>query len=322
MENKIYNMNLFLNKTIYDSSNLSMYGLSTYTSLMSLISNKDNYEVCITYEVLCYQLTKTINNPRRFVDSIKAGLDELYSMSYIIKKEENKKCFVFDCSKLFVNTNKDFFTIITFEEVQKIFQVKNVNNFLLLRYFIYLIGTISSSIDVWLDAVQHKTRVVGILTIDYISRLTGISERKIIDYNKVLENIGLLYIYRQNDFLLSESGKITQLPNVYGRLCDKIYIDSFALNQQKFKGSYKYVNKNIKNTNNKRKLAQMYNQLSIGRGENYTIDEIFEIYEYVIAENKKYENMYNKNNHDEYLEKIRDISVFNKYELIKDKEVK
>lgn len=292
-----------------------MYGLATYTALLSLIRDEEMYILCTTPDILCYQLTNKLCNSRRFRESISVGLDELLNFKYILSKYEKKNHLVLDCSKLHLSDN-DFFTIITHEEVLKIFQIETTNGFSLLRYFIYLIGTISSSIDVWLDAVQHKTRVVGNLTIDYISKLSGISERSVIEYNKILENAGLLYIYRQKDFLLNEtSGEITTLPNAYGRPLDKIYIDTFALNQQKNKESYKWVDNNIKKANTKRRLAQMFLQLSKGNGEKYSRDDIFEIYKYVISENKKYKNMYKKNGDENYLEKIRDIDIFSKYDF-------
>lgn len=125
-----------------------------------------------------------------------------------------------------------------------------------------------------------------------------------------------MYIYRQKDFLVDEdSGEIITLPNVYGRPINKLYIDSFAQNQRKYRESYRWVNNNIKNTNTKRRLAQMFIQLSKGNGENYSRDDIFQIYKYVISENKKYENLSKKNNDESYLEKIRDISVFDQYEF-------
>lgn len=63
-------------------------------------------------------------------------------------------------------------------------------------------------------------------------------------------------------------------------------------------------------------LAQKYQQLLKGKGENYSKSEILSIYYYVLSENKKYEKLYEKNNYDEYLEKIRSVDVFEKYDFI------
>ena len=53
-----------------------------------------------------------------------------------------------------------------------------------------------------------------------------------------------------------------------------------------------------------------------GGGKNYSDSEIKEIYSYVMIENKKYERMFDKSNDETYLDKIRDTSIFDKYNFI------
>ena len=63
----------------------------------------------------------------------------------------------------------------------------------------------------------------------------------------------------------------------------------------------------------------MYQQLLRGGGKDYTEKDITEIYNYVIEENQKYERMYEKNKCEDYLDKIRNIDIFDKYEFIKER---
>ena len=63
----------------------------------------------------------------------------------------------------------------------------------------------------------------------------------------------------------------------------------------------------------------MYQQLLKRRGEKYTEQEIREIYEYVLDENEKYNRMYEKSKCEEYLDKIRDTDIFDKYEFLTEK---
>ena len=201
--------------------------------------------------------------------------------------------------------------------MQQIFKIKNINNFTLLRYFIFIIGTINWNITVYLPNGEYKNGVVGNFTIDYLAEKAGISKRSAIEYNKILEKEKLLYIHRQNDFVIDDKNNIKSLSNIYGRYCDMEYIDTFAKNQQKHYESYRYLENNNKKANNKRRLAQMYKQLLKGRGEKYTEYEIKEIYNYVIEQNQKYERMYEKNKCEDYLDNIRDTDIFDKYEFIK-----
>ena len=51
-------------------------------------------------------------------------------------------------------------------------------------------------------------------------------------------------------------------------------------------------------------------------GKDYTEKDISEIYNYVIEQNQKYERMYEKNKCEDYLDKIRDTDIFDKYEFL------
>lgn len=278
---------------------------------------------CVTIQQITYHLTENVNHLKsrnRMVDYIKCGLNELIENNVISKLDEIQKHYILDCSNLWIDTEFNNYTILYFSEVQKIFQIENINNFLLLRYFVFLVGTISSKINVYLENGDYKNRVVGNFTIDYLSELSGISERSIIEYNKILEENGLLYVFRQQDFVIDKENNIKHLSNIYGRPCDIEYIKTFATNQQKYYESYRYVKNNISKVNNNRRLAQMYQQLLKGRGTDYTNGEVLDVYNYVISENKKYERLYEKKGYEEYLEKIRDTEIFKQFNFIKIKE--
>ena len=299
-----------------ENKTLSNYSIAVYCVLHALSIPAHMPVQCVTQQQLEFYLTGQVSKRRRISDYIRCGLQELIDNGIIEKENEIQKHYILDCSKLWINVKKDKFTTITFNEVKKIFQIDNTNNFLLLRYFVLLIGTISSKITVFLPNGESKNRVVGNVTIDYLSKLSGISERTIIEYNKVLEEAGLLYIYRHEDFIVDDSNNIKRMSNIYGRLTDSTYIDKFAVDQKKHRETYRYLKNNNETANNKRMLAQKYQQLLKGKGENYSKSEILSIYHYVLSENKKYEKLYEKNNYDEYLEKIRSVDVFEKYDFI------
>ena len=310
---------LLIPKSLIEDAHFSNYALATYCVLQALHVPTQMDKGCITPQQIAYFLTDDMNCFKRKVqitNHIQCGLDELLENKIISEIDEYQKYYILDCSNLWIDTENDYFSRITFEDVKKIFQVKNTNNFLLLRFYITIVGTISNTIKVYLINGDYKSSVVGNLTIDYLAELTGISTRTVIDYTKILEEIGLLYVYRHEDFALDGEEGIRRLANVYGRPSDKEYIDTFAVSQQKHKDSYKYRESNVEKANNRRRLAQMYQQLLKGNGKNYTREIIIEIYNYVISENEKYERMYEKNQYEDYLDKIRDTDVFEKYDFI------
>lgn len=312
---------LFIPETL-TTNQFSNFAIATFCSLQSMTVPTLINKHCLTVQQITYHLTEDethLKSRNRMVDYIKCGLNELIENDVVYKLDEIQKHYILDCSNLWIDTEFNNYTILFFDEVQQIFKAKNTNNFLLLRYFIFLIGTISSKITVYLDNGEYKSRVVGNFTIDYLSELSGISVRTIIEYNKILEELKLLYIYRQQDFIIDKENNIKSLSNIYGRACDKDYIIAFAKNQQKHHESYRYVNNNTIKVNNNRRLAQMYQQLIKGGGKKYTEGEIIEIYSYVIAENEKYERMYDKDGYENHLDKIRDTTVFEKFDFLKEK---
>lgn len=312
---------LFIPETL-TTNQFSNFAIATFCSLQSMTVPALINKHCLTVQQITYHLTEDethLKSRNRMVDYIKCGLNELIENDVVYKLDEIQKHYILDCSNLWIDTEFNNYTILFFDEVQQIFKAKNTNNFLLLRYFIFLIGTISSKITVYLDNGEYKSRVVGNFTIDYLSELSGISVRTIIEYNKILEELKLLYIYRQQDFVIDKENNIKSLSNIYGRACDKDYIIAFATNQQKHHESYRYVNNNTIKVNNNRRLAQMYQQLIKGGGKKYTEGEIIEIYSYVIAENEKYERMYDKDGYENHLDKIRDTTVFEKFDFLKEK---
>lgn len=309
-----------LSKDVTHSSDYSYYAIGIYAVLKMLsISSITSPLVCTSIYHLKYYLGYNFDS-RRTDNYIQCGIDELINNKKIVLIENNKKNYVFDCSDLISDTDNGNFVKITYYELRKIFEVSNINNFLLFRYFIFLIGTINNSIEIFLDSDISKIGVVGNFTIDYLSEASGLGIRTIIEYNKILESIELIYIKHQNDFVLNDKNEIRQLKNVYGRFCDKDYIDAFALDTQKYNNSYKYAQKNVNNVNNNRRLAQMYNYLVKFGDKKYSYRELLDIYNYVLAENRKYELLYKKTKYEAHLNKIRDVDVFEKYDFYKEED--
>ena len=224
---------LLIPERITNDKTFSNYSLAVYCALHALSVPTQLKIQCITQQQIEFYLTGKITQRRAISDYIKCGINELVENNIVTKIGELSKHYILDCSNLWIKTNNIKFITITFNEVQKIFKVENVNNFLLLRYFILLMSSISSKITVYLENGEYKNRVVGNFTIDYLSELSGIGVRTIIEYNKILEEIGLIYIYRQEDFVIDKENNIKRLNNIYGRAFDIEYITTFAKNQQK-----------------------------------------------------------------------------------------
>ena len=76
-------MQLWLSESIYKSDKISIYGLAVYCSIKSMLPTEEIKELCISNEILIYQLTKSLDSSRRFATGIKTG--------WITRSEYSKK---------------------------------------------------------------------------------------------------------------------------------------------------------------------------------------------------------------------------------------
>ena len=308
---------LLIPKSLYENNEISSCATAVYCILQKLSIHSGLHIQCITYQTLTYYLTGEIPDRRNVVyGHIQSGLEELFKNGYVKIVKNQQKHFVLDCSGLKLDTDSGNFSSISFEEVQKIFQTKGINNYCLLRYFILLMGSLVAKISVTLPNGNSKSGIISNLPISYFAKQMDVSTKTIMDYNKVLEDAKLIYVYRQNDFILDKNNSLKTLPNIYGRYEDKEYIDTFAHNQRQYIKSYRHTDENYNNANQKRRLAQMYQHICKGKHADYSKDEIILVYNYVLSENKKYEELYDKTQYDVYLDKIRNVDIFNQFEFL------
>lgn len=310
---------LLVPKKLYEDYSLSHYAIAAYCVLKNLYYHNPLFSECISLQQLIYHFTGTIPNRRnRIFSYIEQGIEELHFANYIQITGIQQKHYLLNCENMWFNTESEYFSVVSFEEVRKIFQIKGVNNYCLLRYFILLMGTLVAKITVTLPNGNFKSGIISNLPISYFAKQMNVSTKTIMDYNKFLEEAKLIYIHRQNDFVLDENNTLKTLSNIYGRYEDKEYIDAFAYNQRQYNKSYRHTDENYNNANQKRRLAQMYQHICKGKYNDYSEDEIIAVYNYVLLENKKYEELYDKTQYDGYLDKTRDIDVFKQFDFIKE----
>jgi len=304
------NINVYLNKELVER--LSPYALAAYYGLRFIMTEQVK-EYYVTSELLSYYILNKLTLPRRFNEYISCGLNELIDNEYVLIIESNKKIYSLDLSSLYIDGKSQKYIEVDSNEITTIMNIDYTGKFNLLKYFILLIGTINGSIEVYID-FDSKRNIIGNMTIDYLSKITKLNRNTIMAYNNILIENNLIYVYRSNDAYL-DNDDIKSLTNIYGRAKYKLYIDEFAKNQQKYKNSINYVKMNKNKSNSKRSLSQKY--IALCNGKEYPKQDIIEIYLYIKSENEKYNKLNEKNNSNYYDDKIRDMTVFNKFSYLK-----
>jgi hypothetical protein len=324
-------MYIYLKKDVVTNKDLTPEGLAVYIALRSLYKS-DTSKYYISANMIAFLFTGCVPK-RKTVESIKLGIDNLKNdMKLISIKDDDiisKDEYITDLSKLhFITGNKeadkdkDYFIIITLDEIKSIMEYKS--KFVLLKYFVLLLGTFNNSNK--LNSL-HKISV-GFTNIDNMANNFNIPKSNILSYNSILEEKKIIYIHRFNDYVKSSDGSIKSIQNFYGRYSDEKLIKTYAEQYADAIGSEKCNKKtNKKISNQKNRLLQKYNALFNGNGK-YDNNEIIEIYEFIIQYNQdqdkiidKFENDnsdYAINQVDKASKKKKDISIFNHYNFIKE----
>lgn len=204
---------------------------------------------------------------------------EYFEEEQIIKliKVENEHYVIENNFK--VNTKDTTFIITSLDELKKLADIKIGKKDTIVNYYLKLLSTIN-----------NKTKV-GYWTIQDLAEDVNISTSTVKDYNKILEDVELIYIKRFNK-TTSINGKVQRLNNIYGRFTDKYAIDKYA--KDRISNLDRIEASNKLNANESKSISKQYNDFVNG---TYTGD-VSSLYDKC--------KLYNKAKPD----KEKDLSVF------------
>lgn len=316
-ENQNHEVNLFIPREIVNDKNLSSVAIAIYCILHSLsIATQFNQIYLSHRSLLCYLFGETgysITN----IKNIKDGLMELVNNKIIEIQYVTRNDFIIDGSKLFTNTKNGNFVKISCDSIRIVLDSGHINSCDILRYLLVLLGTIDPEIIVELNNEISKKNVVSKAPLSRLMELSGFAKSTILTYNKILEDLNLIYIARANVYSISQSGNVTTANNIYGRACDAEYIKKYALEAHQIRHEQAFKVFDIDEANKKRRLAQIYRQLVNNNDENYTKEEIIDVFRHVMCNNKRYYLKYEDTKDEKYLKRIRPTEIFKKYDFLK-----
>lgn len=295
-------------KEIFCKRNLSGYELAIYCVLLSLLK-PDDYILYVHTEMIEMEVMNSTTIPKRLISMIKESLESLIEKLSltVIEVSKNKKKYILDCRSLYIANNEPYISLTT-QELRKILDIENVNNFILLKYFVSLIEIINDSKESKHKVEKEKRNVqCKSISIQTIAEVTHLNPKTIFEYNRALEIAELLYIDQKNYVSVSKgSGERFYRMNVYKRNNEN---DATVINEYGYQNCT-CIDSKRNFSNYKRKMSQRYNQINKGKGEKYSDLEINEVYQYILSENQKYIRMYEKDKNAEHLSKIRSVEVF------------
>ena len=215
------NKTIFLKNEILEDKEMSDYDIAAYIALRNIYA-KGNEKLLITTDTILYSLydDSFTTLSKRAKDNFKKAFEHLGELGIInIIKDYGIGKYAVNMDSLFFNPSADNpFTAIEEEDITKILSIDcKVDNLKLLRYFIMLMRTVNGK-----DGV-------GFMSLDHLAKLTNISKKTVITYNKILEENEIIYMYHHDMIYSTGNDTISSLPNHYGRYRDKNKIEAYAL---------------------------------------------------------------------------------------------
>ena len=277
-------MDIFLRESVIGNLSFSDEEIAVYVALRSIFNWQRQFQT-VSYNLLCYELYNK-KPSQKSAEAVKTALHSLMNRGLVkIVQQFSSTEFSVDLSALFFDD--DYYTVIRLDEVHKIMNVDGrTDKFKLLRYYITCLRTINRSQGVY-DGVDTISNFCGYMPQSYLGSSTGInpdsSHLKLAEqYNAILEENELLYVYRHNKIITDENGQPKNINNHYGRWEHKENIKKFALQYEAEHG----LIEDPKSTkiNNHRRLAACYNNLMSDfkrYSKQYSQGLLIEIYDYI-----------------------------------------
>ena len=217
------NKTIFLKNEILEDKEMSDYDIAVYVSLRNLYASYSE-EVLIDVDTILYDLygDDFTEVGRKVKENFRKAIEHLGELGIIeIVRDLLRGRYIINMNNLYFEANaQNPFTTVRKEEVRKMLTLQtkeNVDNLKLLRYFIMLIRTVNGK-----DGV-------GFMSLDHLAKLTNISKKTVITYNKILEENEIIYMYHHDMIYSTGNDTISSLPNHYGRYRDKNKIEAYAI---------------------------------------------------------------------------------------------
>ena len=331
---------IYLKNELVTGDTLTPEGVLTYIALRKImdesaaIRGKDSTQDCISVNKMAYSLIGTMEKyDKSLLDALVRGVYELVvgNILTIIQQYQNE--WVLDFENMYVDTMTDKYTIIIADETKKILTINGQmkRNISMLKYFVTLVSTFDWSAS--LKCKGNMPDLQGKLTHmpqDYIAGQAGISVKTCRRYNDILVDYKIIYIYKSNDKIKFDDS-LKQINNCYSRYEDRELCRIYASNYENVMGyQHKIVQtkKNKQQADNNRRLAQIYNRICDGHGDEYDKATIEEVYKYVTNRNKSLQEKIDEKNNQSYLSysdqewveklesQIRDTSIFEQFDFL------
>ena len=214
-------MTIFLKKDLV--KNNPLFGgpqMVVYLGLKMICNNKNKNIYYVSIDQMLAELFGTTEASRAAKQNMKQIIKnfELFELIKIIK-QLGKSEWLIDASALHIDTRCEKYQLIDLEDIRKIWAIDetDIKKMNLINYFCVLMSTL-----------DYRTMVGNYTYNQIVEVLQWTSHRTICEYNKILEQNKVIYIYHTATISKIDQNTIRALPNFYGRYDNKEFIERAA----------------------------------------------------------------------------------------------
>lgn len=269
---------IYIPSKLYREGRLARDKMATYIMLHALAYNNKPFDKHVVSATdICYYMLGNFDFKSVMISTVNVALNSLIEDGDIIGEKHGRN-YIIDSSN-FIHNKGEYFSAVYLEDVLTILRSNIKNKFDIVEYYVWVMGS--------------RKNKIGFLTMKYFETKLNKARNTIISYNRILEDLNILYIKHSWGGGKDDEGNYTGESNKY---CH--YIDRALL--------YSPDSDNGEATREHKSLGAKYAQMI--KGKRYSDTEEYKIYKYIKdlndEERKKSESC------PAYIPKYLDMSIF------------
>ena len=240
---------------------------SAYISILICLGIESTPTILVNVHSLCYALENSLPIPRKALSVMNEAINCLLEKTNLpVLKTTHQSVYLVECEKL--HQYQGYASKVSIQNIRTIMTSNFRSKKSLLKYYILLLSLLAGKKENCILAAKW--------TIEEISKRSGLHKNTIVEYNKALADLELIYFFEE--YIFDSEGKCQS--TIFAKWEHKHHVQ-------------RYINRYFpfgtvcskKDTNEKRSYALMYRWLC--KGKEYDEDTMLAIKEYVFARNAK-----------------------------------
>ena len=225
---------------------------------------------------LCYALENSLPIPRKALSVMNEAMNRLLEKTNLaILKTTHQSVYLVECEKL--HQYQGYASKVSIQNIRAIMNSHIRNKKALLKYYVLLLSLLAGKKENCILAAKW--------TIEEIAKRSGLHKTTIVEYNKALAELELIYFYEE--YIFDNEGKCQS--TIFAKWENKHHVKRYVNHYFPF-GTIRSKD----DTNKKRSYAAMYRWFC--KGKEYDEDTVLAIKEYVSTRNERIQTRLNNPN--------------------------